>query len=384
MQKELQREDNDVPLTEMIIKIGEVLKYLVGKWFIILVACILGIAVGLAYAWLKPVKYVSRVSFVVEDSKAGGGGLAALAGQFGFDFGSAGNSGVFSGDNILLFLRSESLCRETLLSNYDANGNETLADRYAEASQMKQKWRKNKKIGEINFSKYRDGNFPRLEDSLMQLVTKKILTRDLSVGKPDKKASFIEVRVATRDEALSKYFSDRLVKIATEKYVESKTRLKALNVAKLQKRADSLGSLLNSRTYSAAASQQNLIDLNPALRMAPVNAEITARDKTMIATIFAEVVKNLEMAKVVLNQETPAIQLVDQSSLPLLREKSSKTVLAAEVGVLFGFVTILLLLVRRWWKRHAGRGGIQGDVGRSVERTDKVVVTKERGVEIGT
>jgi hypothetical protein len=352
MQKDPQRTDNEISLKELVDKIQGVWRYLIKKWIVILIAGIGGAGIGLTYALLQPVKFVSRISFVVEDSKAGTGGLAALAGQFGFDIGGGAGGGVFSGDNILLFLKSESLCREILLTNYDSTGNETLADKYAEASELKTAWLKKRTVGQINFVRFRDGHFPRLEDSLIQIITKKILEKDLEVGKPDKKASFIEVRVTMRDELLSKYFSERLVKIATDRFVESKTKLKSLNVAKLQRRADSLGALLNSRTYSTAATQQSLVDLNPALRMAPVAAEISARDKTMNATIFAEVVKNLEIAKVALSQETPTIQIVDQSSLPLKKEKVSKVISSVEGGILIGVLCISVLLLRRWWKKQ--------------------------------
>jgi hypothetical protein len=61
----------------------------------------------------------------------------------------------------------------------------------------------------------------------------------------------------------------------------------------LQNRADSLGRMLNIKTYIAASSQQSLIDANPAIRTAPIGAEISTREKTMIGTIFAEVVKKI-------------------------------------------------------------------------------------------
>lgn len=348
--------DEQISLKSAVGRLQEIWNFLLKRWFVILVAALFGSALGLTYAFFKPVEYESRQSFVVEDSKSGVGGIAALAGQFGFDIGGASSNGVFSGDNILLFLKSESLCRETLLTNYDSSGNLSLADVYAESSGLKSKWANNKKIGEVNFSKYKDGNLPRLEDSLFQVITKKVLENDLQVTKPDKKSSFIEVVVTMKDELLSKDFGERLVKIATDRYVDSKIKLKALNVAKLQRRADSLGSLLNSSTYSAAATQQSLIDVNPGLRTAPVESEIQTRNKTMIATIFGEVVKNLEIAKVALSQETPTIQMVDQSTLPLKKKKVSKLIAIIVGGLLIGFLTTLWLLVRRWWKMQMQSG----------------------------
>jgi hypothetical protein len=174
--------------------------------------------------------------------------------------------------------------------------------------------------------------------------------KELSVTRPEKKATFVEAKTTTRDEQLSKLFTERLVQKGTERYVQSKIKIKAANVALLQKRADSLGALLNRNTYTAAAAQQVLVDVNPAFRTAPVSAEISTREKMMIATIFGEVVKNLELAKFTLQQETPVIQVVDRSYLPLQKEKESKLKGLLLGGILAGFLTISFLLGRRWWK----------------------------------
>jgi hypothetical protein len=350
MQENIQQETDEITLKELIAKIRSTWSFLLKKWLIIVLIGLLGAGIGFLYAYLKPIKYTSKLTFVVEEGKSGGGGLASLAGQFGFDLGGASGGGVFSGDNILLFFKSEGLCRETLITMYDSTQNVMLVDRYAEVTKMKKRWLKKKKIGEINFSKYSDGKFPRLEDSLMQEIVKDILSTDLSVSKPDKKASFIEVKSMMEDEMLSKFFSERLVKIATQRYVDSKIKTKAINVNMLQRKADSLAAVLNSKTYSAAASQQSLIDANPALRSVPIAAEITTRDKTMAATIFGEVIKNLEISKTMLNQETPVIQMVDQSTLPLFKERVGKLKSLTLGGVLAAFLIVLFLIGSRFLK----------------------------------
>jgi hypothetical protein len=342
---------DEVTIKELFTRIRTGWQYLLSKWLKIVLISSLGAILGFIYAFIKPIEYVARVTFVVEESKGVGGGISALAGQFGFDLGGSGGGGVFAGDNVLLFLRSESLCRETLLTPYDEEGKITLADKYAEVKNFKKKWNNSEKVGVINFAKYANGNMPRLEDSLLQIIIRKnVLMKDLSVSKPDKKASFIQVAVSTRDEKLSALISQRLVKIATHKYVESKIKIKAANVALLQRRADSLASLLNDKTVKAASSQQVLVDVNPALKSAPIVAEISTREKSMIGTIFSEVVKNLEIAKSILSQETPAIQLVDQSTFPLERVKSSKLKTLLLWGTLFGFFYVFYLLISKWIK----------------------------------
>lgn len=352
MEDSTQQHTDEISIKELVQKVKYIWKILVSKWLFISLAGLLGGILGLGYAFLKPVKYTARLSFVVEDGKSAAGGLASLAGQFGFDLGGAGGGGVFSGDNILLFLKSEGLIRETLMTFYDEAGKITLADQYAESEKLKASWLKNDKVGSIIFSKYAERRMPRKEDSLIQSIVSDIVKNDLTVGKPDKKASFVEVKAMTRDELLSSLFAERLVKIATDRYVESKTKTKAINVAKLQLKADSLAALLNNKTYAAAASQQSLVDANPALRTAPIASEISSREKTMAATIFAEVVKNLELSKTILNQETPVIQLVDQSTLPLPKEKTSKLKSLTGGSFLAGFLAIAYLLAQVWIKKH--------------------------------
>lgn len=348
---QLTTDSDEISLKELLEKLQHIWKYLLTKWKLILLAGIIGGGIGFVYAYLQPIKYISKMTFVVEDAKGGGGaGLASLAGQFGFDVGGGGGGSIFSGDNILLFLKSESLVRETLLTRLDEKNESTLADRYAEVNKLKEGWSKNEKIGNIQFSKFSINNLPRKEDSLLQGIEAGIIKNELAIAKPDKKASFIEAKATTLDEAFSKIFLDRLVKVATDRYVESKTKTKSFNVALLQRRVDSLSAVLNNKTYSAAASQQSLVDVNPALKTSAINSEITTRDKTMAATVFAEVVKNLELSKTLLNQETPVIQIVDQSTFPLEKEKTSKLKSLILGGFLAGFLTILYLIASKWLK----------------------------------
>ncbi len=344
------RQDDEISIKELLQKVLSFWNYLLRRWLLIVLTGLLGAAIGFFAAWAKPTKYVSRITFVAEDGKSSGGGLASLAGQFGLDFGGSYGGGIFTGENLLLFLKSEGLVRETLLSFFDSSGKVTLADQYASVYELKKSWEANKVSRQVSFSDYAKRPFTREEDSLLQIVIRSI-SKELTVARPEKRATFVEVAVATRDEVLSKMFVERLVSAGTERYIQSKTKVKAANVALFQKRADSLGALLNNTTYKAAAAQQSLIDVNPALRTAPVASEISSREKVMLATLFAEVVKNLELAKFTLSQETPVIEIVDSSYLPLTKDKASKFRWMLIGGFIAGFLTIAYLLFMRWWQK---------------------------------
>jgi hypothetical protein len=77
--------------------------------------------------------------------------------------------------------------------------------------------------------------------------------------------------------------------------------------------------LLNRKSFTAAASQP--LDINPAMRTAVVVNEIATRDKTVLATLYSEVTKNLEASKLVLSQRTPVIQVLDRPTHLLVDKK---------------------------------------------------------------
>ncbi|MBM3440481.1 MAG: lipopolysaccharide biosynthesis protein, partial [Bacteroidetes bacterium] len=96
----IQSED-EISLRDLVLQMQQIFQYLLSRWVILLAAGIMGGGLGYFYATLQPTLHVSRLSFVVEDGKSGGGGIAALAGQFGFDMGGGSGGSLFSGDNIL-------------------------------------------------------------------------------------------------------------------------------------------------------------------------------------------------------------------------------------------------------------------------------------------
>lgn len=315
-------------------------RYLIRKWLALVLAGIAGALAGFLLAFAAPVTYSSQITFILEEGKSSGSGLSAIAGQFGFELGSLSNtSSLLAGDNIIGLLKSRKFVKQTLLTPYDESGKISLADRYAEVSKLKAMWTK-EDLGITSFPPTLEpSGYTRLQDSLLQVITNTVILKELYVQRSDKKMSFFEMGATFKDEKLTKLFSERLLSSAVDFYVETKTRRSRSNVARLQHRADSIGSLLNSRTYSAAAAQSRALDINPAYQTAAVGVELSAREKTVTGTIYAEIIKNLEIQKATLTQETPIIQIVDSAELPLKKNKPRKI-----VYVVTGFIIAVLLL----------------------------------------
>jgi hypothetical protein len=60
-----------------------------------------------------------------------------------------------------------------------------------------------------------------------------------------------------------------------------------------------------------------MLDLNPQYYEQEVESTINTREESLSGMIYAEVLKNLEISKASLLQETPTIQLVDTPETPL-------------------------------------------------------------------
>lgn len=325
------------------------IKYILSFRKTILVVLIAGVLLGVLAAKFKRPTYTARLTFVIDDSKSGGGssGLSALAGQFGFNLdGIGGASGVLARDNVQELVKSHRLIKATLLSPYDKT--QTLADRYAAVNKLNDKWLKYSKDGKIiRFPLNGTGN-TRIQDSLLHEMMILILNGDFGITKTDKKLDFFEINTTMKDEKLALLFCDRILKQATDFFIKTKTQRLRSNVMRLQHRADSIAALLNRKTYTLSAANQSLLNLNPAYTTANAGVEVRERDKIVLTTIFSETIKNLEASKAMLSQETPTVQVVDEPELPLKKNRLKYSV-AIATGALVAFIvaSIVILFLKK-------------------------------------
>jgi hypothetical protein len=311
------------------------------RW--ILLSAIVGMLLGLSYVLLKPIKYIARSSFVVEDSKSIGGSgiLGALSGQFSSEIMSAlgGGSNLLSGENILELSKSRSLLRKTFLTSYDGT-NKSLADVYAEKLKLKKKWKESRKVGiDIQFDTS-NKKFTRIQDSLLNTLIERVINKDLSIYKPDRRLSLFELNITMRDELLASEFCQRLLSTISEFYINTKTKRLRGNINRLQFLADSLQKNSNISIKNSAQSSLSLTDINPQYIQENVQNTIDSREEILSTTIYTEVIKNLEITKLSLLQETPTIQLIDNPDTPLEDNKNEW-----HEGLLAGFGAGFLLSI---------------------------------------
>jgi hypothetical protein len=342
-------ENDEITLKELLEKAKEWYSYLLSQWKIIVVAGVLGSALGLGYSMSKKPIYTATLSFALEDEKGGGmSGALGLASSLGLDIGGGGG-GAFTGSNLNELFKSRTIVEKTLMQPV-LSGKDTisLAEMYLRINGLRDSWSENPKMKTIQFPpltkrKY----FTRVHDSIMGVMYASLTKTNLVVSQKDKKVAITSIDVKSENEDFAKSFSESLAKEVSDFYVETKSKKARMNMAILQHQTDSIRAELNGAITGVAVANDNTFMLNPALNVNRAPSAKRQVDVQANTAILTELVKQTELAKVTLRKETPLIQVIDRPILPLPKERFGEVKGIILGVILAGFLTVLGLIVRR-------------------------------------
>lgn len=343
--------ENQFTLKEVFQNLREWIAFFFSQWKILVLAGIVGVGLGALVSIFKKPVFHAETSFVLEEGEGGGiGQMSGLASLVGVNLGSLGStSGLFQGDNIMELYRSDRMLGETLLSPF--SGDQLLIDRFVEFEKLDEKWSSKVDFSVLDFSVERE-QFTVTQDSVVKEVAKLIRENQLSVAKPDRKLSIIQVSISSKDELFAKAFNEKLVEKVNTFYFETKTKKTGENLSILQTQADSVRSILDESIGAYASAQDRVPNANPLLNSATVESRKRQIDVQATGAVYQEIVKNLEIAKVNHRNNSPLIQIIDSPRLPLKRSE-----VRLEKGIVFGAVITGLLVFfglyfRRLYQKH--------------------------------
>ncbi len=168
----METQNDEITLKELLDKAKEWYSYLLSQWKIIVLAGVVGAALGLAYSMSKKPIYTATLSFALEDEKGGGmSGALGLASSFGIDLGSSGG-GAFSGSNLNELFKSRTMVEQTLMQPVLFEKDTiSLAELYIRNQGWRDNWNNKPKLKSIQFPpmtkrKY----FTRQHDSIMSVI----------------------------------------------------------------------------------------------------------------------------------------------------------------------------------------------------------------------
>jgi capsular polysaccharide biosynthesis protein len=324
-------------------------RILINAKLVLVLVCSTTIISVIAYLLQKP-NYEANASFILTEASASGGGLSSLGAQFGIDItGLTGKSGLFAGDNILDILKSRAIVEKVLLSKVDSSAaanSPTLIDLYLDFSNLKDKWKnKSTALATINFSVIGKQGNTRIQDSVLYVVYKQVIKKNLNAERLNKKGSIISISTQSLNEQFSKLLTERTLQASRDMYIDIKTSNAQANVNRLASEADSLKTILNAKSYQTASLM--VADANPAYKQGLVPMELTQRDKTIAMSVYGELVKQLEISKWALAQQTPVIQLLDMPKYPL-EDNKYKFIVYLLMGIFTGLVLAIGIVVIKY------------------------------------
>lgn len=336
----------EIAVSELFYKIRLIPRYLLKNWKILTVMSLLGGITGLGYAIFKKPVYTASSIFVLDDNNKSDrlGELAGLTSMAGIELGGSSNNGIFTGDNIFELYKSRSMIEKTLLSQTVIEGkSQLLIDRYIDFNNLRSIWKKEDLIDTVTFDG-KSNQFNRIQDSIISDFTILFNKKYLTISKPDKKMSIIKVSISSKDETFAKNFDVKLVETVNEFYTQTKTKRSNNSIKTIQYQLDSVKRVLNNSILGAAAATDNAPNTNPYQSILKVTTQRKQLDVQASAAIYTELVKNLEITKMTLRQETPLIQLIDGPVYPLPVYKIIKYQ-AALLGLIFSFFLTSFILI---------------------------------------
>ncbi|MBQ8018840.1 MAG: hypothetical protein IJ263_00395 [Paludibacteraceae bacterium] len=339
-----------ISFTDIKRIIKDYCSYLWDKKWIIVVAGIIGVIIGIIHASIYKPTYTATYKFSIESKSGGGSGLGALSMLAGF----GSSSGTFSGDNLVELFRSRSLVEMALLKPIIIEKDTmNLLEYKILADSLRLKC--DEINAEIDPSKYHiatlcDVTFPygqnrdsftREQDSIIMIIASGMMQKEISIEKLDKKLSYANFSVSSKDERFAKEFSAAMINTVFDFYLKSKRDKTQRNIDEFQSRADSIRKELNKSLYAVAHYRD--LNMNPSKNVLGVEQLKYQTDIQINTAAYSEIVKNIEVMKLDMAKSEPLIQEIDVPRYPLENDKKGKVKTGIKYGFVMGFLAIFVL-----------------------------------------
>ena len=319
-------------------EVNILLKKLFKKWWLFFIVALISGILGVWYASNQKPVYESRLTFALDggNDASGSSGAASLAAQFGLNLGG-GAKDVFSGDNILEIMRSRRMIEQVFLSSDTFNNQtSTLIDYFLKIEPAIHS-------ENVHFSKGQPKtSFSYKQDSMLFACYLNFSEYHLAVQKPDKKLNVYEVKVISTDEKFSKIFTDRLVAATNDFFTEICTKKSKETLEILEKRVEGMKENISSSLSSRAEIQD--INVNPAFSAAQVPLLRQQTNIQVYNAAYAEMFKNLEIARYQYLKGIPLMQIIDAADYPMKKIKKSRLEMAILFALLSGVILLCILL----------------------------------------
>jgi hypothetical protein len=340
----------EVSISEVVSLLKSLVMKLLTRWKLLFSLGFIGGVLGFAYASIQSPTYLGRLSFMINENEVGiPSSLSSLAGLAGIG-GAAGGS---SDDKILFMANSRFILSSTLLNKALINGREDLlVNHYIDIYEMKDgfladtalkgfSYVKNNKNSDLNYQENKV-----IDKIIGNIVEGKnlVITSKKKSGLVAQSAGIILFEFKSISEDLSYHFINSLYTELSSYYINKTVQRQSKNYSLIKHRADSLKMVLESREGDGAAFVDR--NINPVKMQMRIMGERIRKDVEILNIMYAEVLKNLEIAKFTLESQTPSLTLIDSPTIPLQKKKLSRLKSAIVGAFLLGIFASIYIVMR--------------------------------------
>ena len=331
-------ENKEIEIRDIIITLKEIKQELISRSFKIGLFVFLFSLTAVLINFFQDSRFKAELSFVVEDKQKSTplSSVSGLASQFGFDFFSSSNT-TFSQANIMELLKSRGVISKTLLR---LNNKNLFIQNYISMYNLDSDWKNNKDLEGITFKNQIDIK----HDSIITMIWEKIIEDDISVEIKNDETDIIYLSFKSKEEKFAKLFSENLIDEMSSMYIEYQTKQSTNTIDFLQNRADSVFDELEKAEEEFARVKdinQRIIKASGRLKELQL-----MRSVEVLSTMYLELIKNIEISKLTLLNQTPIIQVIDRPTLPLEDTKLS-TFLVFFISFVLSFLISVFYFVFR-------------------------------------
>jgi hypothetical protein len=341
---------------KVLLSIFLIVPFLKKYIYYLLGSSLIGLLIGLYFDIQnnKSTLYKSEIIFIMDSEASNSGGtLSDLAGSLGLSNAFGASNTLFSGENFKELLKTKIIYRKALLKKVIWNGKEDIfANIFLKKSRINEfEWSKMPKdfyIHRFKTSNINDLNF--YDRNILDQIYLHLREKTI-VSSVNQKSSFLTLSVETRNDTLSYIWSKLYLKTVTDFYIDTKTKKSKEVLNLMNSRVDSLRTAL----YFTQGKLANFQDQNQQIifQRARIIAERLQMNSTQLQTMYLEAVRNLDNLKFSLIKESPLLNIISDTELPLKPSPKSSgfiPLLGALLGFFFSCVIIYLINLYKEFK----------------------------------
>ncbi|MDP9047559.1 MAG: hypothetical protein M3N14_05435, partial [Bacteroidota bacterium] len=162
----------------------------------------------------------------------------------------------------------------------------------------------------------RQANFSPAQNSLLQNIIKSVGNSFIAFKK-DKKLVFYYISASSDDEKTAYYIARCMLDQTSGFFIQTKTSAATRGLKLLTKEADSISRVLGGTFHSTASMSDRTFNVNPSLTVQRSGAQLNQAKALALGTAYTEVMRNIEVARINVQKETPLFSIIDEDQRPL-------------------------------------------------------------------